>query len=298
MSAPPWMPLYIAEYLADTGHLSAAEHGAYMLLIMHYWQNGSLPVDDRKLARICRMTDAEWDDTKPTLAEFFDDGWQHGRIEQELDTAQQTIAKRSAAGKAGASARYRTRMANAKQTNAPLPIPEPLPEEAAQQDAPRAKEKAKPLPPIPVSLKRERDADWFEAIEVEAREAAGLENEPSPGLLDTSPLVTLIDQGYDFSRDILPKLREAKARGKRGRTWSYYVPAIMETKAANGSIPTKPTTTPGPPMVWITEDDPRFPAFARRAFEADGKQVVARGSRHEPGIGHHFPADWSELQSP
>lgn len=51
----PWMPLWIGDYLKDTSHLCAAEHGAYLLLIMHYWQTGSLPTEDRHLAMIARM---------------------------------------------------------------------------------------------------------------------------------------------------------------------------------------------------------------------------------------------------
>ncbi len=52
----PFMPLYMADFLLDTGHLNAAETGAYLLLIMSYWMHGQLPVDDVKLARIARMT--------------------------------------------------------------------------------------------------------------------------------------------------------------------------------------------------------------------------------------------------
>lgn len=85
--SPPWMPLYVADYLADTSHLSAAEHGAYMLLIMHYWQRGCLPSDDRVLSRIARMTAEEWHDSKPIIAEFFGEGWSHARIDGELSKA-------------------------------------------------------------------------------------------------------------------------------------------------------------------------------------------------------------------
>lgn len=95
MAALPYMPLYVADYMADAAHLSTVEHGAYLLLIMTYWQRGSaLPADDRKLARIVRMTDDEWRDVRDTLAEFFrvtDDAWSHKRIDHEL----QRVARKS-----------------------------------------------------------------------------------------------------------------------------------------------------------------------------------------------------------
>jgi uncharacterized protein YdaU (DUF1376 family) len=104
-----WMPLYVADYLADTGHLTTSEHGAYMLLIMHYWQTGSLPHDDRRLARIARMSPAEWEDARDVLAEFFDDGWTHGRIVAEMAKAADITSKR----KAAAEQRYSKRDASA-----------------------------------------------------------------------------------------------------------------------------------------------------------------------------------------
>jgi uncharacterized protein YdaU (DUF1376 family) len=94
------MPLYVSDYLGDTGHLSTLEHGAYMLLIMHYWQTGALPDDDRKLARIARMQPDEWADVRGTLLGMFGEGWTHKRIDAELAHAEQVISKRSAAAKA------------------------------------------------------------------------------------------------------------------------------------------------------------------------------------------------------
>lgn len=103
------MPLFVADYLADTAHLSAAEHGAYLMLIMNYWQREKpLPADDRKLARIARMSDAEWADAKPTLVEFFTvegEEWRHARIDAELAVAHEKSSKAKASARASVAAR-------------------------------------------------------------------------------------------------------------------------------------------------------------------------------------------------
>ena len=61
MSKPDaWMPLYIGDYLADTMHLTGAEHGAALLLLMHQWMHGSIPTGDPAIAEVCRMSLGHW----------------------------------------------------------------------------------------------------------------------------------------------------------------------------------------------------------------------------------------------
>lgn len=96
MSKRPWMPLYIADYLAKTAHLTVTEHGAYLLLIMNYWHNGGLPEDESKIARIARMSAKQWNESKETLKAFFEDGWKHKRIDEEIAQAIEISRKRSA----------------------------------------------------------------------------------------------------------------------------------------------------------------------------------------------------------
>ena len=55
----------VSDYLAATPHLSTIQHGAYLFLIMHYWQQGGLPDDDEQLARIACMSIAEWRKHRP-----------------------------------------------------------------------------------------------------------------------------------------------------------------------------------------------------------------------------------------
>lgn len=109
MSNRAWMPLHITDYLADTGHLTAAEHGAYLLLIMHYWQNAGLPENERMIARIARMDAAQWEESREVIAMLFGPGWTHKRIDAELAKADEVIQKRRAA----ANARHQGSKSNA-----------------------------------------------------------------------------------------------------------------------------------------------------------------------------------------
>lgn len=100
MSNRAWMPLSIDDYMADTLHLSAAEHGAYMLLIMRYWKDGGLPADERMIQRFSRLSVDQWAESRDVIAAFFDEGWRHRRIDAELAKADQIIEKRRNAASA------------------------------------------------------------------------------------------------------------------------------------------------------------------------------------------------------
>lgn len=93
----PWMPLYVDDYLRDTNGLTTLEHGAYMLLIMEYWRHGELPGDERRIARIARLTDREWKKVRASLLPLFRDGWKHKRVDEELAKAEQISDRRRAA---------------------------------------------------------------------------------------------------------------------------------------------------------------------------------------------------------
>jgi len=105
------MPFYPADYLKDTRHLTPAQHGAYLLLILEYWIKGKLPPEDRQLARIVGMRVAEWREAKPTIQAFFHDGWNHKRLDKERANAEVKHSARQAAGKRGGISK-----AKAKQT--------------------------------------------------------------------------------------------------------------------------------------------------------------------------------------
>jgi uncharacterized protein YdaU (DUF1376 family) len=102
----PWMPLYVGDYLAKTGHLTTLQHGAYLLLLMHYWANGCLPTTDRELMAIARMGEEEWSGNCYAIAKFLTSTWRHERVETELAKVKKLSERRSLAGLKGAWARH------------------------------------------------------------------------------------------------------------------------------------------------------------------------------------------------
>jgi uncharacterized protein YdaU (DUF1376 family) len=128
------MPLYVADYLQDTGHLTATEHGAYLLLLMQAWtRDGALPADDKRLAAMARCSPKEWRDARDAVMAFFDldgDCYRNPRLERERARAATITQERSKAGAIGAAKRWQTHgkriaepLANASQSDAPSPSP-------------------------------------------------------------------------------------------------------------------------------------------------------------------------------
>jgi uncharacterized protein YdaU (DUF1376 family) len=111
VAALPYIQLYAADYLADTVHLTLEEHGAYLLLILNYWQRGeALLDDDRRLAAICRIPVKSWLILRPGLEEFFsiiNGKWSHKRLDLDLMQVAKQQNQRVAAGRASANSRKR-----------------------------------------------------------------------------------------------------------------------------------------------------------------------------------------------
>jgi len=111
-----WMPIYIGDYLADTAHLSAAEHGSYLILMMHAWGNGGmLPLSEDRIFRMSRMTEKEWSESRDTIMKFWtpcENGYIQKRLAIELEKAKNIQKQHSIAGKASADKRWGKRNGN------------------------------------------------------------------------------------------------------------------------------------------------------------------------------------------
>lgn len=139
MSRQPYMQLWIADFLGDTLHLSDAEIGQYMLLLMAMWRNGgSLPADPGKLARIARNPVSE-----NVMAYFAiaNGSLTQNRLRSEWERARAKSEARSEAGRRGNEAKALKRqgtalaIANAKGHANGSHLPEPEPERKKEDGA-------------------------------------------------------------------------------------------------------------------------------------------------------------------
>ncbi|MEH3452392.1 YdaU family protein [Phytobacter diazotrophicus] len=160
MAALPYMQLYIADYLADTMHLSTEEHGAYLLLMFNYWQTGRA-IPKTRLAKIARMSNERWNSVEESLSEFFTDNgeeWVHDRIEQDLESVHAKLEQRSAAGKASVAKRKASkstkseREGNERSTVVENPLEQDFNENSTNKDKNKNKD-IKELKDPPISPK-------------------------------------------------------------------------------------------------------------------------------------------------
>jgi uncharacterized protein YdaU (DUF1376 family) len=107
------LSLHLGDYHRRTSHLSAAENGAFFSLICHYWSNGGLPEGDDQLARVGKMTLAEWRRHKHVVAGLFEQGWRLPWLDAELQDAKDRSRRRSENGKRGNEKRWGEGHANA-----------------------------------------------------------------------------------------------------------------------------------------------------------------------------------------
>lgn len=111
MSAPPYMPLYVGDYIADTHQLSTFEHGCYLLLLMAMWRaGGSLPSDPAKLASYTHTTLNHWNRAAQMVLPLFTlegEILTHNRITSELRRYSDIGKVRSLSGAAGGRAKSR-----------------------------------------------------------------------------------------------------------------------------------------------------------------------------------------------
>lgn len=72
MSKLPSMPLFPADFFADTAHISGEAAAAYLVLLGHAWlREGSLPSDDAALARLARLSRQKWSSIRLEVLPFW-----------------------------------------------------------------------------------------------------------------------------------------------------------------------------------------------------------------------------------
>lgn len=122
MGQLPYIKFYLGDFLSKTGHLKGHAKNAYMMLLMHQWQLGSLPSEDQALATLLCLTLQQWQRIAPEVLPFFDKV--DGRLVQNrvLEDRAAAMEKRfklaecgSLGGKAKALKNKDTGVANAKQ---------------------------------------------------------------------------------------------------------------------------------------------------------------------------------------
>lgn len=101
-----WFPLHSGDFLSKTAHLSATETGCYVLLMVHLCRHERLPGTMAELRRICRGEARQRVEAALRLLEVDGEGYYSKLLREQKGKVAANAAIKSAAGKAGANARW------------------------------------------------------------------------------------------------------------------------------------------------------------------------------------------------
>jgi len=259
MAEFPALPLFTDAYLADTRHLTAEEHGAYLLLLMCAWRTRGcrLKDDDRTLARLVGVSAARWRKLRPVLADFFttDDGyWQQKKLSAVYEGVQERVARnRENGAKGGRAKAAKLAKAQRKAGGALDGASGETASGASGDKAGRASghvsgrasghvsgktlaTKARVQTPKPEAAAAPSDEicmDEIAAWRASAAAEAGLAEDR----LDVSPLMAWQAAGADLQADVLPVIGRLKRRqeakgGTPPQHLNYYTAAVLEARDA------------------------------------------------------------------
>lgn len=138
----PYFQLYVSDYEADTAHLTAAQHGAYLKLLCLQWRTPgcTLPGDFEWIRRRVLATDDEWVNAySPVLSEFFEarrNRIYSARLLREYERADATHKRRKNAGEKGGRPRKSLKKAEKDKSPASHLEPEPYLDTRAREISP------------------------------------------------------------------------------------------------------------------------------------------------------------------
>lgn len=219
MAEFPALPIFTDAFIADTLHLSAAQTGGYLMLLMCAWRTKdcSLPNDDVRLAAFSRMDKRSWMANREVIMSFWalnsSGQWIQKRLIDERKHAEDKRDQCSLAGKVSA-----LKKKGRHSTNVPTDVPTEL--------------QPPTLPtPYPLNAVGSSAADRV-ALGKRIGEVTGWNHNPS-WFGNYSRLEAWLAEGWDADLDILPTVRRLMASKQSSPPTSlkYFERAIADSYA-------------------------------------------------------------------
>jgi uncharacterized protein YdaU (DUF1376 family) len=141
------LPFFVRDYITATRHMTLAERGAYTDLLFFQWENGRIPKETDRIARLIGSSIEEFSGLWPQIRDKFadsDGGLTNMRLEDHRAKSIELSTKRAIAGQAGGKQSGKQRASKPEaiasnllggllvaKSNSPSPSPSPsqLPED-------------------------------------------------------------------------------------------------------------------------------------------------------------------------